>query len=330
MNTRQVTKLSFFLFGLFLFCVGYFKMATPLLTVLFSYFALTHFKIRNRKWIAICIFLVVVALVFSGFIYFMRHAVPSLPKIAEEAVPRMIAYAQQHGLELPFSDVASLKSLTVEAISDQIKGVARFAQVATEEFLFLIIGIVVAISLFLNHKLDLDKGNYKIENNLYSRLCAELVTRVRRFFQSFSTVMGAQIVISGINTCATSILVYSLKLPYPELIIVITFLCGLLPIIGNIISNTIICGIAITVSSKLAIGCLAFLIGIHKLEYFLNSKIIGGRIRNPMWLTLMALVVGERVMGIPGMILAPVLLNYLKLETSQIPVTSEESARPQG
>ena len=62
---------------------------------------------------------------------------------------------------------------------------------------------------------------------------------------------------------------------------------------------------------------LIFLVVIHKLEYFLNSKIIGDRIRNPMWLTLVALVLGEKLMGIPGMILAPVVLHYIKMETSR-------------
>jgi predicted PurR-regulated permease PerM len=53
------------------------------------------------------------------------------------------------------------------------------------------------------------------------------------------------------------------------------------------------------------------------LEYFLNSKIIGDRIRNPMWLTLLGLVVGEKLMGIPGMILAPVVLYYIKVEAKR-------------
>jgi len=59
---------------------------------------------------------------------------------------------------------------------------------------------------------------------------------------------------------------------------------------------------------------------IHKLEYFLNSKIIGERIRNPVWLTLIALIIGERLMGIPGLILAPVLLNYLRVEMLKVEV----------
>ena len=60
-----------------------------------------------------------------------------------------------------------------------------------------------------------------------------------------------------------------------------------------------------------------FLVVLHKLEYFLNSKVIGDRIKNPMWLTLLGLIIGETLMGIPGMILAPVVLHYIKVEASK-------------
>ena len=130
--------------------------------------------------------------------------------------------------------------------------------------------------------------------------------------------MGAQLVISAINTGFTSLFILACALPYSSVIIVVTFLCGMLPIIGNLISNTIIVAIAFTISPKLAIWALVFLMVLHKMEYLLNSKIIGDRIKNPVWLTLLALVIGERLMGIPGMILAPVILNYLKVETSTI------------
>ncbi len=109
-------------------------------------------------------------------------------------------------------------------------------------------------------------------------------------------------------------------LPYAVVVIGVTFLCGLIPVLGNLVSNTIIVGIGFTVSPKMALTALVFLVVIHKLEYFLNSKIIGQRIRNPLWLTLLALVLGERLMGLPGMILAPVVLNYIRMEASRIEV----------
>jgi predicted PurR-regulated permease PerM len=73
----------------------------------------------------------------------------------------------------------------------------------------------------------------------------------------------------------------------------------------------------------MAMAALIFLIVIHKLEYFLNSKIVGWRIHNPLWLTLLGLIVGERVLGLPGMILAPVILYYIKLEASATKVPAQ-------
>jgi len=128
--------------------------------------------------------------------------------------------------------------------------------------------------------------------------------------------MGAQIIIAAINTVLTAVFLIVSGYPYAALLLCLVFLCGLLPIVGNLISNTVIVGVGFTMSPKMGLVALILLIIMHKLEYFLNSKIIGTRIDSPMWLTLIGLVIGERLMGIPGMILAPVVLHYIKLEAS--------------
>ena len=99
----------------------------------------------------------------------------------------------------------------------------------------------------------------------------------------------------------------------------------LVPVVGNLVSNTLVVCIAFTVSPQKAIEALIFLVVIHKLEYFLNSKIIGDRIKSPLWLTLIALVLGEKLMGIPGLILAPVVLHYVKVEASKNKIATAPS-----
>ena len=159
-----------------------------------------------------------------------------------------------------------------------------------------------------------------LKNNLYSLSADEVAKRFELFYRSFHTVMGAQIIISFINAGFTSVFLIATSFPYWGLLIVVTFLCGLLPILGNIISNTIIVCVGLTVDLPHAIGALGFLIVVHKFEYFLNSKIIGKRIQNPMWMTLLGLIIGERLMGVPGMILAPVILHYVKSEATRVVV----------
>jgi predicted PurR-regulated permease PerM len=39
-------------------------------------------------------------------------------------------------------------------------------------------------------------------------------------------------------------------------------------------------------------------------------------------MTLIALVIGEKLMGIPGIILAPVVLNYLRMEMLKVETLS--------
>ena len=322
----QPARISYGLLALMLVLVGWLHLATPLLAVLFSYFVLSRLRFARSKWVAVGLFLVILLGIAYGTARFINKAVVDLPEIAERSVPTVIAWAQSHGVQLPFTDLDSLKALGVDTVKEQVhylRNFANFARGATTQFVFLIIGIVVAVSLFLNSQLDLDRGAHALKNNLYSRCCDEIVTRFGGFYQSFATVMGAQIIISTLNTALTSLFLLVVKLPYAAVVIGVTFLCGLLPVVGNLISNTIIVAIAFTISPRMALVSLLFLVLIHKLEYFLNSKIIGDRIRNPVWLTLLGLVIGERLMGIPGMILAPVVLNYVKIEASQIPVAEE-------
>ena len=211
----------------------------------------------------------------------------------------------------------------IDALGQQahyLRNVANFAKTTLVILFFSILGIIAAGSLFLKTGLDPYRGTHRLKNNLYSICCDEVSTRFRDFYRSFATVMGAQITISCINTVLTSIFLLAVRMPQVPLLIAVTLLCGLVPIVGNLVSNTIIVFVALTVSLKLAISVLLFLILVHKLEYFLNSKIIGDRIRNPIWLTLVALIIGERLMGIPGLILAPVVLNYLRVEMLTVEV----------
>ena len=53
---------------------------------------------------------------------------------------------------------------------------------------------------------------------------------------------------------------------------------------------------------------------IHKIEYFLNAKIIGSQIRARPWEILIAMLVMEALFGIPGIIAAAIYYAYLKDE----------------
>jgi predicted PurR-regulated permease PerM len=313
----QQARISYVFIAVMLLLVGFLRLATPFITVLFCYFALKKLRFGRGKLVAVTLLLVMVTGLGYGFYYFMKQAYLALPRIANTAIPVVINYAEKQGIEPPFSDYESLKELAMQSVAERMSGWGRHAKELLVQIASFIVGVVVAISLFLNARFDFGQEPNAAKDNLYLVIGNEIADRFRSFYRSFETVMGAQLTIALINATLTGIFLFWNDFPYRMVITVLTFACGLLPIVGNLISNTLILSVAFTISPRDALIALIFLVVIHKLEYFLNSKIIGDRIRNPMWLTLLALILGEKLMGIPGIILAPVVLHYVKTEVSR-------------
>ncbi len=151
-------------------------------------------------------------------------------------------------------------------------------------------------------------------------LALALRERAGRIAESFRRVVFAQIWISGLNTLFTAIFLglalpaFGVHLPLTKTLIAITFIAGLLPVIGNLISNTVISFVALSVSLYVAIAALAYLIVIHKFEYFLNARIVGSHINARAWEMLIAMIVMESAFGLPGLVAAPIYYAYLKNE----------------
>jgi len=324
-------RISYVIMAVLLVLIGWLHLATLVLTALFGYFALYLFSFGRSKTLGVILYTIAVVAIGYGLFFFSRQAYKTLPEIAEKTIPAVVNYAEKQGVELPFTDYASFKTLAIQEVNERIANVGRYAREATLQIAMLIIGLVVAVSLFINAKWELEGDPDAVKDSLYSTVVRELVTRFVTFYASFAKVIGAQILISLINTTLTAIFLVWNGFPYATVIIVLTFLCGLLPILGNLMSNTLIIGVGFTISPRMAFFALIFLVVIHKLEYFLNSKIIGDRIKNPMWLTLIGLILGEKLMGIPGMILAPVVLHYIKVEASRnkMAETAHEPVTPQ-
>jgi predicted PurR-regulated permease PerM len=154
----------------------------------------------------------------------------------------------------------------------------------------------------------------------YRPLAAALHTRMVNLSTSFERIVFAQIRIAGINAILTAIYLVvvlplaGIQLPLTKTMIAITFFAGLLPVIGNLISNTVIVVVSLSHSLSIALASLAFLVVVHKLEYFLNAKIIGSHIDARAWELLTAMLMMEAIFGVPGVIAAPVLYAYAKKE----------------
>jgi predicted PurR-regulated permease PerM len=151
-------------------------------------------------------------------------------------------------------------------------------------------------------------------------LAAALGGRLARFERAFEVVVFAQVKISAINTVLTALYLlvglplFGVRLPLAGTLVGVTFVTGLLPVVGNLLSNTVIVVISLGASPWVAAASLVFLVVIHKLEYVVNARIVGGEIRAGAWEILTALFAFEVVFGVAGVAIAPIVYAYVKQE----------------
>jgi predicted PurR-regulated permease PerM len=190
-----------------------------------------------------------------------------------------------------------------------------FSDVGRDSILFLIhliVGMVIGGMVALHPAMPSKRAP----------LAHALSERVAFLGLAFRRIVFSQVRISALNTFLTGIFlglvmpILGYELPLVKTMIAVTFFVGLLPIIGNIISNTVIFLISLSVAPMAAVVALGYLIGIHKLEYFVNAKIIGTQIRARAWEILLALLVMDAAFGIAGLVAAPIYYAYLKDELS--------------
>ena len=78
----------------------------------------------------------------------------------------------------------------------------------------------------------------------------------------------------------------------------------------------------------MAVAALGYLIFIHKLEYFLNARIVGGQISAKSWELLLAMLVFEAAFGLPGVVAGPRGVSVAT--TSATTVAAPHSVMPSG
>jgi predicted PurR-regulated permease PerM len=177
----------------------------------------------------------------------------------------------------------------------------------------IIMGGLLALLVFFRHITHHDEEKR-------GPLARALVDKVDRFAHAFGRVATAQVKISAVNTILTGLYLlvvlplFGIRIPFGTTLVVITFLCGLVPVLGNLVSNTVITILSMGISIGTAVASLTFLVVIHKLEYLINSRIVGGETDSQAWEILLAIIIGEAAFGIGGIVLAPIAYAFVKRE----------------
>ena len=159
----------------------------------------------------------------------------------------------------------------------------------------ILVGALAAVSTWQPHRLRSDR-----------LFIARLLVVLER-------VAIAQMRIALFNTTMTALYLFvvlplfQIQLPFRGLLCMFTLL-----------ANTVLSLISFAVSPWVAVSSLVFLVVIHKLEYVINARTVGSKISMNSWEILAAMLTGESLFGVPGLVTAPLLYPFFKREIARL------------
>jgi predicted PurR-regulated permease PerM len=212
--------------------------------------------------------------------------------------------------------VEGIKTALVEWLREHVGQVQLIGKDAGVALAHVLIGLIVGTMLALREEI--------VDRKPARPLVAALTERARRLADAFRRIVFAQVRISALNTLFTAaylllvLPMLGIPLPLIKTMIALTFFLGLLPVIGNLLSNSIIVVVSLSHSPQTAMLSLGYLVVIHKLEYFLNARIVGTRISAQAWELLLAMLAMEAAFGLPGIVAAPVFYAWIKQELMDV------------
>jgi predicted PurR-regulated permease PerM len=277
-------------------------------------------RIRREqgKLVAVAILALGIALLLTfavvGVVAFFRSEMGSLPtllqKMADILESRRTALPARVVEQLP-EDMGQLKETAVAWLRAHAGALQYAGAEAGRLLVHIFVGLGIGALIALHDAQPLEA---------LGPLARALQERASHLGEAFRRIVFAQVRISAVNTILTALYlvvvlpIAGVHLPLTKTMIAVTFCVGLLPVVGNLISNTIFVILGLSVSLSVAVALLAYLIVIHKLEYFVNAHIVGMQVHAHAWELLPAMLVMEAAFGIPGLIAAPIYYAYLKDE----------------
>jgi predicted PurR-regulated permease PerM len=271
----------------------------------------------SRGFAAVSLAILIIALLtgaIAGTVAFLKSDAGS-PQVFSERLQHILTDARgklpsgvQDYLPGRVDDLRTVVSGWLDQHSQEVQNFGReIVHLFVRGFIGMVIGALVSLFQIAPARLQ-------------QPLAAAVIERVTRFAVAFRHIVFAQIRISAINTVLTAIFLLVLlpligiNLPLAKILVVVTFFCGLLPIFGNVVSNLFIVIAGLSVSPFAALIATVFLVVIHKLEYFLNARIVGSEIKARPWEIMIAILFMEAAFGFSGLAVAPIYYAYLKQE----------------
>ena len=270
---------------------------------------------RRLKWQRLPSLLLVLLLAAGGITLAGWLSAGRLKAIVVETrdtLPARIAAVREHpwyrALEEYLPDSEDLAKSAEHYAQDVAKSAAAVGRV----FIAAVIGFILAIVYFL----DQDRIRAFRDSLQQRSLFGTLVRWFEHLAESVSLTVQLQLVVAGCNAVLTLPVLLLIGVPHVPGLMVLIFVTGLIPVVGNMISGWVLIVLAFQVKGWVGVVIFVVLTFIlHKIEaYYLNPRLTARHVALPSFVLILSIIAWEHLLGFAGLFMSfPVLYLAGKL-----------------
>lgn len=261
---------------------------------------------RFPRWLAVTSVILVAFAAVGGFL------AATIPVIADQAgqfvqqVPGYLEQAKDHNSLLgQLNDRFQLQQRLEQTLSGQESGLVTGLLGAGQAVFSALTSFLLLVVLTIYFLADLPR----IRAAGYRLVPASRRPRAILLGDEIFTKVGSYVLGNLLISVIAGVLTYGWLLifgvPYPLLLSITVAILDLIPVIGSIIAGILVSLTALTVSLPVFLATIGFFVAYRLLEdYLLVPKIIGGVVKVPPLITVVAVIVGGALLGVVGAVIA--------------------------
>ncbi|MDF7676213.1 AI-2E family transporter [Neisseriaceae bacterium ESL0693] len=256
--------------------------------------------------------------IFSYFLDLAKHPTETMENIQSVIDKVSHTLPASIGNYLP-DNIDQIQATIVDYLKEHVFYLQSIVKNVFHLLIIIVVGMIIGLILGFQQK-------KRTKNGVAQQPALKIALEhcLDRLVLVFQYVAFSQVIIALFNAVMTLIFlfvvlpIFGIDLPFRKTLVIATFVFGLIPIIGNLVVNVIMFFIGLSISFKVAIVVTIYLIFIHKFEYVLNAKIVGGKIHAGICELLIAMLFLETLFGVIGLVFAPIFYAFLKLSLKEM------------
>jgi predicted PurR-regulated permease PerM len=297
------------LLAVFLGGIALFWKLMPLLAFFVSFERALFFSAgalsRRLNWSrarALGVVLLGVAVALTGIIWLAAGRIAKVIVETRDTLPQRIAGLREHPWYLELREHLPDSEKLAQSAEKYGEHIAKSAQTLGHVALLALIGFVLAVIFFLDEpKIREFRTGLKAGS-----IPGTLAGWIEHLAEAVSLTVQLQLIVAVSNTVLTLPVLWFVGVNHVPALMLLIFVSGLIPVVGNLISGAVLVLLAYQVKGWFGVALFVGLTFVlHKIEaYYLNPRLTARHVQLPGFVLILSLIAFEHLFGFVGLFLS--------------------------